>query len=134
MSPFERVPTTSYSIVIETMTSCFHTMGIMVDGWAWHCVACWHQWMWPLAAAAAHWLTVSAGMLVAVSRPGRALAVWQLDSSAAGDGGAHFAVCFMLVVSCTLGTKSGILCVQSIISPFQAFYVKFFLLFENMLH
>ena len=58
-------------------------------------------------AAAAHWLAGSAGRLAGwLHRPGRALAVRRLDSAAAGDGGAHFAACFMQVVSCAPGAKS----------------------------
>ena len=37
-----------------------------------------------------------------------AMVVRRLDSAAAGDGGARFAVCFMLVVSCAPGVKSAI--------------------------
>jgi len=41
----------------------------------------------------------SAGLGVQVA----VLAVWQMDSSAAGDIGACFALCFMLLMSCTPG-------------------------------
>jgi len=34
---------------------------------------------------------------------GQALGVWRLDSATARDSGAHFAMCFMLVVSHALG-------------------------------
>jgi len=39
---------------------------------------------------------------------GAVLAVQQLDTAAAWDGGAHFVVCFMLVVSGALAAKSSI--------------------------
>ena len=40
--------------------------------------------------------------------PGRVLTVQWLDSAAAVDCGARFAVCFMLVVSYALGAKSSV--------------------------
>jgi len=49
-------------------------------------------------AAAVHWL---AGRLAECI--GWALTVWWLDSAAARDSVAGFAMCFMLVVSCVLG-------------------------------
>jgi len=47
-------------------------------------------------AAAAHWLAGLVGSLAEVT----ALTDWRLDSAAVGNGGARFAVCFLLVVNC----------------------------------
>jgi len=69
----------------------------------------WHS-LWPVWVAAAHWLSGLAGRFAGV-----ALAVWQLDLAAAGDGDEHFAICFMLVVSCTSG--------QSLICVIALFHI-----------
>jgi len=91
------------------MMSCFHTIE-PVGGQA-CCVIC-HvavpvDMVW---AAAAHWLGGQDcwGTLAGLSMPIAVLGVWRLNSAAAGGCGVHFAVCFMLVVSCTLTAKSAI--------------------------
>ena len=72
-----------------------------MDGWAGRCVARRHLWTWPLAGRRPLQHTGSAGRLAGARR--------RLDSAAAGDGGAHFTVCFMLVVSeLRTGAKSAI--------------------------
>ena len=82
---------------------------LWADGQAPHCVAYQYQWTWLLAECGP--LQPTAGLLAQWAdflghRPGWVLAVWWLDSSGAGDGGAYLpCACFMLVVSCTLGWR-----------------------------
>ena len=90
-----------YVLPVLRMTSCFHAMGPM--GGRTGTALCSSQAPVDVAAgraptAAAHWLTARRAGL---SGPGQALAVQRLDSAAAGVDGARFAVCFMLVVSCS---------------------------------
>jgi len=81
----------------------------------WYAVwRCW--WAWLLAGRGPLRPTGLAGRFAgaaggASTRPGvlvTVLAVRQLQSAAAGDGDARFAVCFMLLVSCTPVAKSAV--------------------------
>jgi len=94
-----------YVLPVLWMTSNFHTVVPMSGRVRCRVVSC-------VAVAVVagrrcccpmQWLASSAGRLA-----GAALVVRRLDSAAAGDGGARFAVCFMLVLSCAPEAKPAI--------------------------